>query len=116
MIALTVLPSVFNIYDFKTPGALVRPWLAESFTQIVPDWWKNIYPVTYYFIGAYIRRNVDMKKLKTPALFAAYLAAILLSGIFKTYGKRRPSNSNTANGAIIPRFRSPCVRCCSFSS
>lgn len=71
MIALTVLPSVFNIYDFKTPGALIRPWLAESFTQIVPDWWKNIYPVTYYFIGAYIRRNVDMKKLKTPALFAA---------------------------------------------
>lgn len=85
MIALTVLPSVFNIYDFKTPGALIRPWLAESFTQIVPDWWKNIYPVTYYFIGAYIRRNVDMKKLKTPALFAAYLAAILLSGIFNVW-------------------------------
>ncbi len=85
MIALTVLPSVFNIYDFKTPGALIRPWLAESFTQIVPDWWKNIYPVTYYFIGAYIRRNVDMKKLRTPALFAAYLAAILLSGIFNVW-------------------------------
>ena len=85
MIALTVLPSVFNIYDFKTPGALIRPWLAESFTQIVPDWWKNIYPVTYYFIGAYIRRNVDMKKLKTPAIFAAYLAAILLSGIFNVW-------------------------------
>ena len=85
MAALTVLPSIFNIYDFKTPGALIRPWLAESFTQIVPDWWKNIYPVTYYFIGAYIRRNVDMKKLKTPALFAAYLAAILLSGIFNVW-------------------------------
>lgn len=85
MAALTVLPSIFNIYDFKTPGALVRPWLAESFNQIVPDWWKNIYPVTYYFIGAYIRRNVDMKKLRTPALFAAYLAAILLSGVFNVW-------------------------------
>ena len=45
MIALTVLPSVFNIYDFKTPGALIRPWLAESFTQIVPDWWKTSTPL-----------------------------------------------------------------------
>ena len=82
MTVLTVLPSIFNIFDFQTPGALLRPQLSKSFSQIVPDWWQNFYPVTYYFIGAYIRKNVDMKKLKTLPLLAAYLCAVLLSGAF----------------------------------
>ena len=68
MIALTVLPSVFNIYDFKTPGALIRPWLAESFTQIVPDWWKNIYPVILFHRRVYPQKRRYEEAEDTGAL------------------------------------------------
>ena len=53
---MTMLPSVLNFE-----------------VQLVPNWWVNLYPVTYYYIGAYLKKNVDIKKLST-----ARIAAVLL--------------------------------------
>lgn len=75
---LTVLPSVFNVYDLETPGALRNPWLTGSYAKLVPDWWAGLYPLTYYYLGAYIRCYVkgdtlDRKKLRLVLLISFFI-------------------------------------------
>lgn len=79
---LTVLPSVLNVFDIKTPGALIKPWLATSYAGIVPDWWTFLYPLTYYFFGAYLKRYVNIKSLKTGRLLLIFALSAVLSGTF----------------------------------
>ncbi len=79
---LTVLPSVLNVFDIKTQGALLKPWLASSYASIVPDWWAFLYPVTYYFLGAYLKRHADIKAMKTGRLVLFLLLSLLLSGAY----------------------------------
>ena len=87
---LTILPSVVNVFDLKTPGALLKPWTANSYAGIIPDWWAFLYPVTYYFFGAYLKRNVNIKLLKTRLLLSIFALSILLFGgynILYSYSK-----------------------------
>ena len=55
---MTIAPSVFNIYNFEEAGMLVRPYLTTTYNRIIPDWWMGIYPITYYYIGAYIKHYI----------------------------------------------------------
>lgn len=70
LIVLTTLPSVFNII-FK----------------ILPSWWRTIYPITYYFIGCYLREyDFKIKKITNILLF---ILCVFLFGTFnfiKNYG------------------------------
>ena len=46
MLALTSFQGIFNIKY-----------------NLIPDWWINIYPLTYYFIGCYLKEyQIKMKK------------------------------------------------------
>ena len=67
LIILTTLLSIMNIFG----------------SALVPDWWTGIYPITYYFIGVYIRKY-DIK-IQTKKNILMLLAVILLSGIFNCY-------------------------------
>ena len=109
---LTVLPSVFNVFDLKTPWTLIKPWLATSYTSVVPDWWTFLYPLTYYFFGAYLKRNVDIKSLKTRWLVLLFALSVLIFsaynilysysktfvwGVWQDYG----SLQNTVNAILM---------------
>lgn len=77
LLVLTALPSVLNVYDLETPGALRNPWLTGNYAKFVPDWWAELYPLTYYYIGAYIRcyvkrENFDRRKLKLALLISFF--------------------------------------------
>lgn len=67
MLILTTLPSMTNIFG----------------RDIVADWWKNAYPITYYFIGAYIRKY-DIK-IKPKKNLLMLITVILFSGLFNCY-------------------------------
>ncbi|MDD2409899.1 MAG: acyltransferase family protein [Bacilli bacterium] len=83
LIILTVLPTLFNIYDWKTPGFFLNPTLSTTYQPLLPKWWINIYPITYYFIGSYINEyNVKIDKNKN--LFLLFLF-ILIFSIFNFY-------------------------------
>ena len=87
-ITLTVGPSVFNVFDFYTPGALIRPWLTTSFNQLVPNWWSQIYPITYYFIGCYIKEYINIKSLDSKKLFfllGGMVTVFSLNNIWRSY-------------------------------
>ena len=64
-------------------GLTALPSLANSFgMMIVPDWWVEFYPVTYYFLGAYICEFKDEIKLPVWANGLLYLAALFICGAF----------------------------------
>jgi len=48
--------------------------------QIVPDFWVEFYPITYYFIGAYIREYANDIKFSATKLFFLYIASVVMVG------------------------------------
>lgn len=54
ILILTALTSVTNIFQFNSYWIL-HPISSEDYTEIVPNYWLSIYPITYYFIGCYIK-------------------------------------------------------------
>lgn len=54
MILLTAMPLVVNIYidDFKW---FANPSSSRDYVKILPTYWTGLYPLTYYFVGCYLR-------------------------------------------------------------
>lgn len=82
---LTMIPSIFNSFDFKTPGALLKPWLEQKRFMLVPDWWESLYPITYYVIGAYIRKDVEIKEISTGKVFAFLSISLITCTCFNCW-------------------------------
>lgn len=58
------------------------PSLVNSFggMKILPEWWANIYPLTYYVIGAYIAEYKDEIKFPLKLNFVCIAICFLLAG------------------------------------
>lgn len=57
MLFLTSIPSITNIFNFKEPFGF-RTFFnnnALEVSKILPFRWSGIYPITYYFIGCYLK-------------------------------------------------------------
>lgn len=82
LIFMTILPTAVNSLDITTPGALFNPALSEKYFKIIPDWWGDFYPLTYYFTGAYIAKwHSGIRDNKASAkYFAMYCACVLIFG------------------------------------
>lgn len=72
MIFLTGLPGFFNAVPSHT--SIVR----------FPDWWLTLYPITYYYLGAYIREyQIKLNKMITGILFAiTTISEVLITAHF----------------------------------
>ncbi len=73
LLILTGLPGVLNSFDLYTEGFWSNPATAVNyFNPLIPDWWENLYPFTYYFAGRYIREyGIPIKlKFRIPLFFA----------------------------------------------
>ena len=75
-IALTALPGILNTFNFLTEGWWTTPSLDRNYTALIPDWWAGFYPVTYYFIGSYLR-EFPLKMKKWVNLLLLLLSAVL---------------------------------------
>lgn len=80
--ALTILPSLFNIFNFDSAEWWVNP-SNESFAAIFNDWWKGSYPIAYYFVGCYFREYG--MKIKTKSLALSLIGFTFLFGAFNFY-------------------------------
>ncbi|MBR6825149.1 MAG: acyltransferase [Oscillospiraceae bacterium] len=84
---LTALPSVLNIWRFADFAWFLKPSTSLKYSPLVPDYWFDLYPVTFYLIGAYLRDYP--LKLKPGKHLLLCLGAFLLHGCFsyyRTYG------------------------------
>lgn len=83
LVFLTIIPTVFNIFNFDNPAWWSDPKTSDTFAKLIPSWWMGIYPITYYFTGCYIREYGI--KLKTSSTLVLFLLAIVLFGTFNYY-------------------------------
>lgn len=71
---LTTLPSITNTYGIS----------------LVPAWWTDFYPLTYYFLGAYVCEYKEELRLSVKWNAVLAIAALLFSGsyaYFRSYGQ-----------------------------
>lgn len=83
LISITVLPSVFNIFSFTSDSLWLKPEDGDVITQIIPDWWKNFYPMTYYITGCYLREYG--LKIKTPVIAILLIVCTLMFSTFNYF-------------------------------
>ena len=83
MIFLTALPSLANIYNFQTADFWLKPEAGTEYNKLLPSWWTGIYPITYYFLGAYLSEyKIRMNRFVN---IAAFIGCVTLFGIFNYY-------------------------------
>ena len=83
LIGLTSLPSIMNIWNFTVEGWWKTPYLSVEYRKFAPDWWTRIYPLTYYFLGAYLREFP--LKLKQWQKLLCWFGCIIVFGLFNYY-------------------------------
>lgn len=88
LLALTTLPSILNIYDFRTLNCFFSSKSVEGYNVIVPNWWVQIYPITYYFIGAYLSEyKINIEKVKNIILIFIVLILSATFNYIRSYGR-----------------------------
>lgn len=82
-VGVTILPSLFNIFNFQSAQWWANPASSDEFSKLIPSWWTGMYPIAYYFTGCYLREY--KLKVKTGTLALLLTAAVLLFGTFNYY-------------------------------
>lgn len=76
----TALPSIGNIWCFLELEWWLDPTIPMAHYKLVPQWWEEIYPITYYFIGCYLREFP--LKLKRSVNLVLIVLVMILSGSY----------------------------------
>lgn len=84
---LTMVPTVFNIFNFDTATWWTTPTENDTYQKLIPAFWMGVYPITYYFIGAYLREyGIRLRTRSVAALFAVSLFLFGTFSWFRSYG------------------------------
>ena len=92
-IILVSLPGMINIYNIKSIEWWSFPASSNEYYKIIPSWWIQIYPLLYYFLGAYFKRfnrKIDLRKV-----ILLLILVVLINGCFCFY---RSYNSTFVSG------------------
>lgn len=84
---LTSLPTMINVYNFNETGWWSNPAQSISYQKLFPYWWGGMWPVTYYFIGCYIKDYPIIIKKSINILYIIIIT--LLYGLYcywRSYG------------------------------
>lgn len=89
MLTLTSIPTITNIYSFVGEfGWNIIFDNTKPFDKILPFWWVSLYPITYYYIGAYLSEyKPKMNKILNIVLIAISVVLFGLHNYFYSYGR-----------------------------
>lgn len=83
MMFVTFLPKMLNNFNLTMEGWFASPSISESYDPIVPSFFTTMYPVTYYFIGIYLREfGWKISKRKNVLLL---LVSVAVFGCYNFY-------------------------------
>ena len=80
---LTAGPSVFNAYPLSESRWWLMPRQYSGYMLLVPDWWTQLYPVTYFFLGRYLREYP--LRWKPGRQFLLTVLVFVLGGAYNCY-------------------------------
>ncbi len=83
LLGMTALPPVVNSFRLVDISWWLKPSSNQEYTPLIPDWWNRLYPLTYYYLGCWLR-EYPLQLKKRTALLGASLA-ILLTGTYCYY-------------------------------
>ena len=107
---MTALASVVNIWRFGDLSWFLQPSSASEYNFLAPDFWLFLSPITYYFIGAYLRDYP--LKLKPGKHLLLILAFFLIKGCFsyyRSYGGMYFEGEWAGNRSILTTIQSTLV-------
>lgn len=82
----TACPSLLNIFDLFNSDFWIRPSVSSTYVTLIPDWWTMLYPITYYYIGAYIKEyDIKLSTRKTIFLLLGSLTIFSVFNIYRSY-------------------------------
>ena len=75
MLFLTTIPTLLNIWGIDGPiKAIFFPTESTRILQIIPDYWQFLWPLTYYYIGCYLKEyGAKLSSRKSLLLFMGFL-------------------------------------------
>ena len=86
LFCLTTLPTLFNIFNFDTATWWVTPTESDTYQKLLPAFWLSMYPVTYYFTGAYLREyGMKLRTGAVAALLGISLLGFTVFNWFRSY-------------------------------
>ncbi|MBE5910035.1 acyltransferase [Pseudobutyrivibrio sp.] len=89
LVFLSVVPTFCNMFDLSSINTLLRPWTREeNYTLLIPDYWTGIYPIMYYYVGAYFRKYISVHKINAIRLIGCLIVLLILFtsfNIWKSY-------------------------------
>lgn len=87
MLVITMLPKLVNNFDLTTPGWWLSPAASQEYDPIVPGFFTAMYPITYYFIGAYLREyGWNISRRKNLLLLALTVTLLGAYNYYRSYG------------------------------
>lgn len=83
LISISILPTILNTYNLIDANWWLTPAFSNRLNKLIPSFWDSIYPITYYFIGAYLS---EFKiKVNSFKLFIGYLITGTIFGVYCFY-------------------------------
>lgn len=83
LLFLTSIPEVINIFNFSVEEWWLQPAISTEYQKLIPGFWVAIYPLTYYFIGCYLKEfGLSINKIFS---WLFLLSALLFIGSFNYY-------------------------------
>lgn len=80
---LTGLPNIINILSFSSKTCFISPGKCSDYFKILPSWWSMIYPIFYYFLGAYLK-NYQIK-IKIKLNIVIFITLLIIDSLFNIY-------------------------------
>ncbi len=80
LVGLTLLPSLINSFDFSSVSTIMST--SQNKWTFIPDWWNSLYPITYYFTGAFLKKRVENCKLKAAHYALLFILSYILTNIY----------------------------------
>ncbi len=85
---ITCLPTILNIFRFDSIEWFLHPSADRAYVNLVPNWWANIYPITLYFVGCYLKEYpIRINKWLNMSLIFICTAAFSVFNFYRNYGQ-----------------------------
>lgn len=86
LLLLTAVPGTVNAHRIFDLQWWIHPASSDLYYKVFPAWWTGIYPLTYYFLGCYLREYP--LQIKSSGNFALILLVVLAAGSYNFYRSR----------------------------
>ena len=71
-----MLPKMLNNFNLVEPGWWLHPMVSDEYNKLVPSFFTAMYPITYYFVGRYLREyDWQISRKKNLALLVLAITA-----------------------------------------